>query len=475
MVGDIPPHGDLLVSAMPGLTAIYTSANRVTVPGVEPGEAIGVPLNALASPGHTRHIRDVPTASSDLREASSTGPTSTGPTPFLELPMQMAAEPGQTDWPVLLVEDDDGDALLVEELLDETSAPVHLLRASSITEARAMAAGARCVLLDLGLPDSHGLSALETMRRVAPKAAIVVLTGLADEHRGVEALAAGAQDYLVKGEIDGKTLVRALRYAIERRDAEQAARALHESELRAEENSRLERGLLPTPLLRDARLGHLARYRPGRRQALLGGDFYDVVETPDHVVHVLLGDVCGHGPDEAALGVSLRIAWRTLVLAGIPEPHRLAYLQDVLVNERTNEELFATVCTLAVAPDRTSLGMRLAGHPPPALIHPHLAALPDHHVGPALGVLDDVASEQVTVPLPTGWELLLATDGLLEGRDSPTGERLGWDGVLAEIATIDPPAGDDTLPDVLIDRIERRNGGPLTDDVALLLLRGPSA
>ncbi|WP_131831579.1 response regulator, partial [Pseudofrankia asymbiotica] len=134
-----------------------------------------------------------------------------------ELPVQMAAEPGQTDWPVLLVEDDDGDAFLVEELLDEMSAPVRLQRASSIAEARTMATGARCVLLDLGLPDSHGLSALETMRHVAPAAAIVVLTGLTDEHRGVEALAAGAQDYLVKGEIDGRTLLRALRYAIERR------------------------------------------------------------------------------------------------------------------------------------------------------------------------------------------------------------------------------------------------------------------
>ncbi|MBL7490535.1 SpoIIE family protein phosphatase, partial [Frankia sp. AgB1.9] len=122
-----------------------------------------------------------------------------------------------------------------------------------------------------------------------------------------------------------------------------------------------------------------------------------------------------------------------------------------------------------------SLTMRLAGHPPPAMIHPHLAALPDTEVGPALGVLDDLLpSEAITVALPEGWELLLATDGLLEGRDGPTGERLGWDGVLTEIATISPPPGDDDLPDVLIDRIERRNGGPLTDDVALLLLRGPT-
>jgi len=173
--------------------------------------------------------------------------------------------------------------------------------------------------------------------------------------------------------------------------------------------------------------------------------------------------------------VSALEAVRTLAPAGVPEPDRLACLQEVLVSERTNVELFATVCTLVLAPDLGWLGMRLAGHPPPALIHPVRAALSDLQVGPALGVLDAVTIEQAGVPLPPGWELLLATDGLLEGRDGPDGERLGWDGVLAEIAAIGPRPGDDSLPDVLIDRIERRHGGPLTDDVALLLLRGPAA
>ncbi|MGF7238843.1 MAG: PP2C family protein-serine/threonine phosphatase [Frankia sp.] len=390
------------------------------------------------------------------------------------LPTQEPSDPGPTDWPLLLVEDDDGDAFLVGELLAETEAPIRLTRARSVREALATAGGVRCVLLDLGLPDSQGLSALEALRAAAPNAAIVVLTGLMDEHRGAEAVAAGAQDYLVKGEIDGRGLLRALRYAIERRAAEEAARALHESTLRAEENARLERGLLPHPLLRDTSLAHVARYRPGRHQALLGGDFYDVVETRDSVVHVLLGDVCGHGPDEAALGASLRIAWRTLVLAGVPEPDRLAFLQEVLVSERTDDELFATVCTLAVAPDRRSISMRLAGHPPPVLLVPDRTALPDDQVGPAIGVLDQVDLEAVRIDLPPAWTLLLATDGLLEGRDGADGERLGWDGVLAEIAAIGPDVADQDLPDLLIDRVETRNDGPLTDDVAVLMLRWPA-
>ncbi|CUU60166.1 Serine phosphatase RsbU, regulator of sigma subunit [Parafrankia irregularis] len=382
-----------------------------------------------------------------------------------------AARLAGVSWPLLLVEDDDGDAFLVSALLEEVSAPVEVTRVRTVAEAVLRTQSTACVLLDLGLPDSEGLSALDRLLSIDGGAPVVVLTGLVDEHRGAEAVAAGAQDYLVKGQVDGRDLVRAVRYAIERERADTAARALRESELRADEKARLERGLLPRPLMDDATLEHRTRYRPGHRQALLGGDFYDMVSTRDGTVHVLLGDVCGHGPDEAALGVSLRIAWRTLVLAGVPDADRLGFLQEVLVSEREHDEIFATVCALAIAPDRRSLRMTLAGHPPPALLSPRVTALPGDVVGPALGILDELVSDEVTVELGEQWALLLATDGLLEGRDGPGGEPLGWEGVLPEVVDLWPESGPDDLLDALIDRVEERNGGPLTDDVALLLLQ----
>ena len=144
---------------------------------------------------------------------------------------------------------------------------------------------------------------------------MLVLTGFDDERRGVEAVAAGAQDYLVKGATAGAVLHRSLRYAVERRRAELTQQQLSIAQLEARENARLERGLLPAPLVSDPRLALATHYRPGRRRALLGGDFYDAVEEPGGRVHLVVGDVAGHGPDEAALGVCLRIAWRTLVLA----------------------------------------------------------------------------------------------------------------------------------------------------------------
>src|SRR6202046_2374563 len=219
---------------------------------------------------------------------------------------------------VLLVEDDDGDALLVEELLRDVDAPVVVLRARSLGQATGMVAEAACVLLDLGLPDSRGLQGLRQLLERGPGAAIGVLAGEANEHLGEQAVRAGAQDYLVKGEVAGHMLHRVIRYAVERRRAEEAQRELRVAQVQAEENARLERGLLPSPLLADPRLSMSARCLAGGQQHLLGGDFYDVVGAAAAWGRAPIGDVGGRARAEPALGVCRGVAWRTLVLAGRP-------------------------------------------------------------------------------------------------------------------------------------------------------------
>jgi serine phosphatase RsbU (regulator of sigma subunit) len=375
---------------------------------------------------------------------------------------------------VLLVEDDDGDALLVEDELEQSGAPVELIRARTLREARATGfAGIDCALLDLNLPDAEGLEGLVELRESAPELAVLVLTGLDDERRGVEAVAAGAQDYLVKGETTGAVLHRSLRYAVERRRAELAQQQLSIAQLEARENARLERGLLPAPLVSDPRLALATHYRPGRRRALLGGDFYDAVQDPDGRVHAVVGDVAGHGPDEAALGVCLRIAWRTLVLARVPEDDVLPRLQEVLVHERHDEGAFTTLCMVTFETDRTHATVRLAGHPPPLLFDRDpprtlLAGPP----GPPLGVLDRPAWAAATVGLGDAWSLLLYTDGVIEGRVPGGRRRLGDEG-LAQLAGAALAAGarePDALVRHVVERAEELNGGPLVDDVALLLV-----
>ena len=277
-----------------------------------------------------------------------------------------------TNLTLLVIEDDPAGSLSVPEMLDAAGKPIRIRTARNLTEAeRLLTDDVHCILLDLALPapgraaaESDGeLTTLKHVLRLAPRHAVLALTASGDAERGAEAVRVGAQDYLFRDELDGRLLSRAIRYAVERKRSDKAERRLTESRLRAQENARLERGLLPTPLLEGSSLRFAARYRPGRSRALLGGDFYDTVRTPDGTVHAMIGDVCGHGPDEAALGVELRIAWRALTFAGLCGDELLSTLQRVLEHERENDEIFATLCTVDIAPDGRRAGLCLAGHP----------------------------------------------------------------------------------------------------------------
>jgi serine phosphatase RsbU (regulator of sigma subunit) len=380
---------------------------------------------------------------------------------------------------VLLVEDDDGDALLVEELLLDAGVPFLMTRARSLAEARQALDGVSCVLLDLELPDSRGLQGIRWLQRAYPDLAVVVLTGISDEHLGEEAVGAGAQDYLVKGQVDGFLLQRVVRYAIERRRAEETQRQLREAQLYAAENARLERGLLPSPLLSDQRITVAARYRSGGQQMLLGGDFYDVVQAPDGWVHALVGDVCGRGPDEAALGVSLRVAWRTMVLAGRPTDEILGAVQQVLENERHLERLFATICMLSVAPDRSQGQLHLAGHPQPLLITSDTVTELQAPVSLPPGISHSDQWPAAQVELGSSWSVLMYTDGLIEGKVGAGPERLGSDGLIKLIekartqnaaATAGDKQADEDLIDSVINQARELNGGDLDDDLAVLVV-----
>src|SRR6266508_3131379 len=155
--------------------------------------------------------------------------------------------------------------------------------------------------------------------------------------------------------------------------------------------------------------------------ALLGADFFDALELPDATVATLLGDVAGHGPAEAAVGVALRAAWRALILAGHGVVDVLDVLNTVLTSNRPSEEMFATVCCLWVG---------------------------------------------------DGWTLLCYTDGLIEGLRAPDSvERFGIE-ALSEAAArlLDGQASADALLDGLLGVVREANGQDLSDDVAMLCL-----
>jgi signal transduction histidine kinase/HPt (histidine-containing phosphotransfer) domain-containing protein len=124
---------------------------------------------------------------------------------------------------ILLVEDNPGDARLLREMFKEqVSHTAHVAHVGSLGEAERYLAEHHVdiVILDLGLPDATGLWAVRRARAAAPRIPLVVLTGSDNELLAVQALQEGAQDYLVKGQIETRGLMRALRYAIERQAME---------------------------------------------------------------------------------------------------------------------------------------------------------------------------------------------------------------------------------------------------------------
>jgi signal transduction histidine kinase len=126
---------------------------------------------------------------------------------------------------VLLVEDNLGDARLLFEGLEEAlPGQFQMTHVRQLSEALEFLWNEPCdvVLLDLGLPDSHGIDTLTLTRAQAPCVPIVVLTGFQDDAMGDRALEEGAQDYLVKGEVDSHSLARSIRYAVARRQTTEA-------------------------------------------------------------------------------------------------------------------------------------------------------------------------------------------------------------------------------------------------------------
>src|SRR3984957_44434 len=127
---------------------------------------------------------------------------------------------------LLLVEDNPGDARLLREMIKERGAS----SVTELTHVETLDAAERhlserevdVILLDLGLPDAQGMIALRRAQAAAPRVALVVLTGLDDESLAAQALQEGAQDYLIKGQIEARGLLRALRYAVERKIMEEA-------------------------------------------------------------------------------------------------------------------------------------------------------------------------------------------------------------------------------------------------------------
>ena len=354
---------------------------------------------------------------------------------------------------VLLIEDNPSDAHLIQAILGDAAAEGFVLeRAERLAEGidRLTAGGVDSVLLDLSLPDSHGLESFSRLHAEAPGVPIIVLSGLEDETVAVSAVHQGAQDYLVKGHVDGHVLVRAIRYAIERkRTGDQLAR--YAAELRAK-NSQMEADLhmareiqqvfLPqqyptfprqsSPEQSALRFCH--RYQPA---ATVSGDFFNILPLSDSEAGVLICDVMGHGLRAALVTAILRGLMEELLPVAGDAGRFLTGINRSLVTilRRLDEPLLSTALYLIADVGRNEVRFASAGHPSPLRVQPPLGVVEplrayDARHGPALGLFAESAYPTCRCPLSAGDLLVLFTDGVYE-MHGPAEEEFGLDRLVA--------------------------------------------
>jgi two-component sensor histidine kinase len=156
----------------------------------------------------------------------------TGRRPAREAPlMNDPQKNGREKIRLLLIEDDPGDAALLRLMLSEAGFSVDLETAGTAADGAAHLKNNEfdIVLLDLGLPDTNGIETFYRISKAAGSVPILVLSGNEDEHQALDAVKAGAQDYLIKSAINGSALDRCIRYAIERKKTESALREKEQS------------------------------------------------------------------------------------------------------------------------------------------------------------------------------------------------------------------------------------------------------
>jgi serine phosphatase RsbU (regulator of sigma subunit) len=222
-------------------------------------------------------------------------------------------------------------------------------------------------------------------------------------------------------------------------------------------NRRLQHALLPRPTA-PAGLDVEIFYQPGSDRLLLGGDFLDTRPVGEDQLDFVLGDVTGHGPEAAALAISLRASWRALRAVGTPP----AQVAAVLDEQTADAALYATLLFGSLRRDGT-LTLVNAGHPSAVAVGgdggpTEIEGLP----GPMLGL-----GLESTVWTPSEHQLgartfLAYTDGLIEGRIHDSSERFGTERLLATIAEVGPE------PELLCRAATEANHEPLPDDVAIL-------
>jgi phosphoserine phosphatase RsbU/P len=231
----------------------------------------------------------------------------------------------------------------------------------------------------------------------------------------------------------------------------------------------LQASLMPPSIPAIPGLDVAAAYRPAGRGDEVGGDFYDVFQTGPGTWGVVLGDVCGKGPQAAAVTALCRYAVRAAAMGSSSPAEVLSTLNATLLGHEADR--FATVVYLAVRPSARGAEVVAAsgGHPLPLLLSGAEVA-PIGAPGDLLGILEAVELHDVALDLGPGDRLLCFTDGLTEARRGD--EQLGDERLTDIVSGHAPRSAPDLVAAVVEDVLAFSDGQP-KDDMAAVLLGVP--
>ncbi|MGW6879470.1 SpoIIE family protein phosphatase [Streptomyces goshikiensis] len=254
-----------------------------------------------------------------------------------------------------------------------------------------------------------------------------------------------------------------------------AALALDNARLYSERTAisrSLQRSLLPpgSPAIPGMEVEVI--YRAAGEGNEVGGDFYDVFPIRDGAYGFAIGDVCGTGPEAAAVTGLARHALRLLAREGLGGPAVLERLNAAILDEGARSRFLTLLYgELHPQPDGSAL-MKVvcAGHPLPLRLRPNGEVVPAADPQPLLGVIEDLDLYEQTVTLDAGDVLLCVTDGVTERRE---GTRMLGDDGLAEVLTTCTGLTAGAVAARVLRAVERFAAEPASDDMAILALRVP--
>lgn len=376
---------------------------------------------------------------------------------------------------ILLVEDDPDDAFLVKRFMDAFSGPVEMEQVVRVAAAleRLEHNNIDLILLDLGVPDSSGLDTFRRVRHRAPETPIIILTGDDDGLLADDAMKLGAEDYLVKGEIDGHQLTRSVSYAIERVRRRRMEQALHVAR-------DIQLSLYPRGVFEVEGYDFAGRCYPAET---VGGDYFDFIHMADGHVGVVVGDVAGHGVGPALLMAETRaclttltslrtLTWVSALVQSEQCPGQILTSANAILARDMPRNRFVTLLMVNIDSRNHTLVHSNAGHPPGYVLDSEgniKAKLSSN--GFPIGIDEDShyeASEQIR--LESGDLIALVSDGVIESISADV-EPYGREQMLNVIRHNRHRSSDQILDQLYNDISRHTNGATAADDITMLVIK----